>query len=97
TSPLGFFDPLGLSRDVSEKRLKLWREAEIKHGRLAMLAAMGILVQERFNPLFGGRILGAGIYHFQQVNSVWPAFFLVILASIAFTEMYTILRGWESP
>jgi hypothetical protein len=31
------------------------------------------------------------------VNSVWPAFTLLLLLGIASTEMYTILRGWEKP
>lgn len=37
TAPFGFFDPIGFSNAVDEKNLKLWREAEIKHGRIAMV------------------------------------------------------------
>lgn len=37
------FDPLGLSYYVDVKWL---REAELKHGRICMLATTGILVQE---------------------------------------------------
>ena len=29
-----------------------WREAELTHGRVAMLASLGFLVQESFHPLF---------------------------------------------
>lgn len=95
SAPFGYFDPLGLSVGKSEETMTKWREAELKHGRLAMLAAAGLLVQERFNPLFEGRILGAGIYHFQQVNSVFPSFWIVILVSIGIFEAYTITRAWE--
>merc|ERR1719261_247989 len=48
TGPLGFFDPIGLSKDVDAGRLAFYREAEIKHGRVAMLAATGFLFQEHF-------------------------------------------------
>lgn len=51
------FDPLGLSmRDFfneqrsDEERLRDYREAELKHGRLAMLAAVAWPTQEFFHP-----------------------------------------------
>merc|ERR1719191_2016698 len=56
TGPLGFFDPLGFSADLPEGKLLFYREAELKHGRVAMLASLGILVAEKFHPLFGGDI-----------------------------------------
>lgn len=95
--PTGFFDPLGLSIGKSEEELKVWREAELKHGRVAMLAAAGILVAERFHPLFGGQIQGTSIFHFQEVLNLFPNFWIVILASIGIFEAYTISKGWESP
>ncbi len=36
-SDKGYFDPLGLSNGVSPTEIKRWREAELKHGRLAMV------------------------------------------------------------
>ena len=48
-APMGFFDPLGLSKDIDEQRLQFYREAEIKHGRVAMLASVGFLFQEHFH------------------------------------------------
>jgi hypothetical protein len=33
--------------------MKKWREAELKHGRVAMLAAVGMTIQEQFHPFFG--------------------------------------------
>merc|ERR1711904_575883 len=56
TAPLGYFDPLGFSTDVSEGKLLFYREVEVKHGRVAMLASLGILVAEQSHPLFGGNI-----------------------------------------
>lgn len=40
------FDPLGLANGTEVGDIKLWREAEIKHGRVAMLASLGVLVAE---------------------------------------------------
>jgi len=41
------FDPLGLA--TSQEKLKNFREAEVKHGRLAMLAALGWPLSEELN------------------------------------------------
>jgi hypothetical protein len=32
------FDPLGFTKGQSIKTIKKWRESEVKHGRIAMLA-----------------------------------------------------------
>ena len=39
--PVGFFDPLGLSKGISEEKFFRWREIEIKHGRVCMVAFVG--------------------------------------------------------
>merc|ERR1719230_270236 len=54
TGPLGFWDPAGFSTYTSEGRMLFFREAEIKHGRICMLATLGIAVGENFHPLLGG-------------------------------------------
>ena len=43
--PLGFFDPLGLVADGNEAKFDRLRYVEIKHGRVAMLAVVGYLVE----------------------------------------------------
>ena len=43
TSAVGFFDPLDLCKD--EATFKDYRAKEIKHGRLAMMGALGMLTQ----------------------------------------------------
>ena len=40
------FDPLNLSDGAEPGDIKKWREAEIKHGRVAMLASLGVIVAE---------------------------------------------------
>ena len=56
SAPFGYFDPAGLGKKVSEQRAKYFRECELKHGRVAMLAAFGFPIAEHFHPLFGGNI-----------------------------------------
>merc|ERR1712010_189555 len=58
TEPLGFFDPVGFCSEegLTEGKLCFYREVEVKHGRVAMLASLGFLVGEQFHPLFGGDI-----------------------------------------
>merc|ERR1719356_1600004 len=38
--PLGFWDPWGLSTECTEGQLAYIREAELKHGRICMLASL---------------------------------------------------------
>merc|ERR1712008_518320 len=45
TAPLGFFDPLGFSKVGDEEGFRKLRLAEIKHARVAMMAAVGAVVQ----------------------------------------------------
>lgn len=42
--PIGFFDPFGLSK-TSPQALSWYRACEVKHGRVAMLACTGFIVQ----------------------------------------------------
>jgi len=45
TAPLGFFDPLGFSKEGDEAGFRNLRASEIKHGRVAMMAALGAVFQ----------------------------------------------------
>merc|ERR1719396_237131 len=45
TDPLGFFDPLGFSKVGDEDGFRKLRVAELKHGRVAMMASVGAVVQ----------------------------------------------------
>merc|ERR1719164_233980 len=48
------FDPAGFLEGKSELEVNRYREAELTHGRVGILAAAGFLVQEKFHPLFSG-------------------------------------------
>jgi hypothetical protein len=101
TAPLGFFDPFGFSKDVSEGRQRFYREVELKHGRLSMLAAVGILVAENFHPLFGGQIDVPAILAFQTTLQIGvrsePSFvYAVILFAIFIPEVFSVFT-FNSP
>merc|ERR1719169_221536 len=94
--PLGFFDPMGFcsADDITEGKIKFYREVELKHGRVGMLAALGFLVGENFHPLFGGDIDVPSYLAFQEtpLQTFWPA---VVLA-IAIPEVFSVF-SFESP
>jgi len=91
---LGYFDPLGFSTDISGGKLLFYREVELKHGRVAMLASLGILVGENFHPLFGGDIDVPAYLAFQQtpLQTFWPA----VVAAIAIPEIFSVFQ-FENP
>lgn len=92
-APTGFFDPLGLANDKDEYTLKKYRDAELKHGRVCMLASVGLLTQELLkNPL---GIDGPSIRHFDLVDSEFPEFGELFLLLCAFIEGWTIVNKYE--
>mmetsp|Transcript_14478 Transcript_14478/g.33764 ORF Transcript_14478/g.33764 Transcript_14478/m.33764 type:complete len:214 (+) Transcript_14478:79-720(+) len=90
----GPFDPANLLEDAPESGVRLWREAELMHGRVGMLAAAGFLVQEKFHPLFGGEIVGPAINHIPQIP---PFFWAFLTFGIGIAEAYRIQIGWVDP
>jgi hypothetical protein len=94
------FDPAGFAS--SEKELMNYREAEIKHARLAMLAAAGWPLSELFDAklanLFGldpivdytdraPSILNGGLGH------ISPFYWIACLVGAGFIDVYAISKG----
>jgi hypothetical protein len=96
-APVGNFDPLGLTNDKSVEEIKRFREAEVTHGRVAMMATVGYLVGENFHPLFGGDISGPANTHLAQVEAVAPQFFFGLAIAIGMAETTRALIGWVPP
>merc|ERR1719261_1376382 len=96
TGPLGFFDPMGFcsADDITEGKIKFYREVELKHGRVGMLAALGFLVGENFHPLFGGNIDVPSYIAFQETPllTFWPA----VVFAIAIPEVFSVF-SFNSP
>eukprot|EP00596_Hydrurales_sp_CCMP1899_P006071 CAMPEP_0119042512 /NCGR_PEP_ID=MMETSP1177-20130426/15636_1 /TAXON_ID=2985 /ORGANISM="Ochromonas sp, Strain CCMP1899" /LENGTH=216 /DNA_ID=CAMNT_0007009375 /DNA_START=54 /DNA_END=704 /DNA_ORIENTATION=+ len=95
TGPLGFFDPLQLCPD-GEKKFKRYRESELKHGRVAMLAVLGVLIGEAGPTFFGSDIGGPAIYQYQMAEGMLPAWSYNVVGFVASIELYNVLTGWES-
>lgn len=49
-APLGYFDPLRVTDNCDEKMLQYMREAEIHHGRIAMVSSVILPVLDALNP-----------------------------------------------
>ena len=96
TAPFGFFDPLGYCEQdgFTEGKLRFFREAELKHGRVAMLASLGFLVAENFHPLFGGNIDVPSYIAFQE-TPLQASFFPVVF-SLAIFEVFSVF-SFEAP
>jgi len=64
-----------LSTDISPGRLAYYREAELKHGRVCMSSTLGILVAEKYHPLFGGEVdvPAVGMLKSVELTYFWPA------------------------
>ena len=97
TAPFGFFDPLGLTPESNEELL-LFREAELAHGRVAMVGALGFLVQEQFHPIFadvGGPAIRQLDVILQTPNGLSAG--TVMLFGIFFSEWARAKIGWMEP
>jgi len=44
-APVGFFDPLGFATPGDQQNFNILRGAELKHGRVAMMASIGLVAQ----------------------------------------------------
>jgi len=94
SAPLGFFDPLNFCGEASEGKIRFYREVELKHGRVAMLAALGFVVGEQFHPLWGGNIDVPSYIAFQEtpLQTFWPA----VMVAIAVVEVFSVF-SFQNP
>ena len=77
-SPTGFWDPAGLSRMKTVEQLRYTREAELKHGRVSMLAALAFPFAEEFHPIFPeDAAISDFAFQLSPLQTHWP---LVLLA-----------------
>jgi len=92
-APAGEFDPANLLDGASKETVYRWREAELTHGRVAMLASAGFLVQEGFHPLFSGDN-GPAI---EQIPQLPPWLWFGMTLGIGIAESLRIQKGWANP
>lgn len=92
-APTGYFDPLGFcQKGIPLNDVKRYREAEVQHGRVAMLATVGYLAGEAISGPFG--ITGPANDQLEQVPL--PAFVLLTIL-IGAAELYRAKVGWVVP
>lgn len=92
-APTGFFDPLGFAQSgITLNDVKRNREAEVMHGRVAMLASVGYFAGEAISGPFG--LTGPANDQLQQMPA--PAFAFLTL-SIAAAELKRATTGWVEP
>lgn len=84
TEPLLDFDPLGFSK---KKDIAYLREAELKHGRWAMVGATSIPILEQFTHR-------PAIYEFEDLSVSKQ---LLLVGLIAAAEFQSMLVGWKAP
>jgi len=95
--PVGVFDPFGFAEKATDATLARYREAELAHGRVAMLATVGFLVGEKVEGsafFFDAQISGPAITHITQVPD---GFWAVIIAFIGAYEASRAEAGWVDP
>ena len=96
-APMGLFDPLGFAEKADEPTLKRYREAELAHGRVGMLAVVGFLVGEKVEGssfLFDAQITGPAITHLSQVP---VGFWVALTVAIGAAEQKRATIGWVEP
>lgn len=90
-------DILGFCNGIDGGSLQRYREAEVTHGRVCMLASLGFLVGEQVEGssfLFDANVTGPAINHFQQVPT---PFWFAIGTFIALVESTRVQKGWQDP
>merc|ERR1719424_1391015 len=82
-----------MQSEASEAKIRFYREVELKHARVAMLAAFGFPVAEHFHPLFSTDDVPSYI-SFQQtpLQDFWP----VVVGVIAVLEVFSVF-SFNSP
>ena len=90
TPPITNFDPLNILKNKSENRIKFSREAELQHGRSAMMATVAIPVLELMDK--DDSMLG--INYLSSLDFYHQAPFWLGVASY---EAIRMGRGWKNP
>lgn len=87
TNPLGYFDPLGFAQNKKNADLIKLREAELKHGRWGMVAAVGIPITELVTR-------EQSIHVLDDANILTVTAFTSLVAAL---EVKSMLLGWVNP
>jgi len=95
-SPLGFFDPLGFTKDKGVDGVKRLREAEIMHGRVAMMAVLGYIIGESTPTIAYGMDVHHTIAN-NQIPEVPGTVMFPFFLAINICEALRASKGWVEP
>lgn len=95
-APFGFFDPLGFSKDKELVGVKRLREAEILHGRVAMMATVGYIIQESTPTITYGMDVHHTIAN-NQIPEVPGTVLFPFFLAINISEAWRASIGWVEP
>ena len=90
--------------------VRVYRESEIKHGRLAMLGVTGFMLQEQYHPRHQD-VGGLAVTHMQQLSELVSSsvgssiemenllsrqidFFMIMMTLCSF-EIFALIRNWD--
>lgn len=85
--PLNYFDPMQITTNSPSELVKYVREAELQHGRVAMLGFVSMAAAEMLTHDLGINALSS-----QNLISQFPVWFLV-----AIFEAARMKSGWQNP
>jgi len=98
TAPVGFFDPLGLSVGKSDEVMNIYREAELKHGRVAMAACLGWYVTAAgVHPAFNSALSSDPLKAATQLPAVGWLQFILGCGAVEFVSQYIKERPGYKP
>merc|ERR1712087_1086032 len=95
-APLGFFDPLGFTKNMDLNGVKRFREAEIMHGRVAMMATVGYLIGESTPTI----TYGMNVHHTianNQIPEIPGTVLFPFFLAINIAEALRATVGWVEP
>lgn len=96
-SPLGYFDPIGLCNDRDLVGVKRFREAEVMHGRVAMMATIGYLVGENTPTIAYGMAVPSPTIANDQIPEVPGLVLFSFFLLINIAEALRANIGWVEP
>jgi hypothetical protein len=94
-APLGEFDPLGFCKDRDLVGVKRFREAEVMHGRVAMMATVGYLLAEN-TPTIAYGFAHPTIAN-DQIPSIPGTVLFPFFLLINIIEALRASKGWVEP
>jgi len=98
TAPMGFFDPLGFASGKSDEVMSGYREAELKHGRVAMAACLGwYITAAGVHPAFNSALSSDPLQAAKELPTVgWIQFVLGCGAIEWLTQQIKTRPGYQA-